>query len=644
MAKSSKSQETTNRITNTLSEPNSDIIGRVVTSFGREESLKMCREAQQIHGEHNTLIHDGSRQKTMGGIFLQLAKKASNPTEQEAIFPGQVHWGHEQGCAPPEEPPPSEEAPQLVEPTWAARVAPAPPVPEVPKELLAPPPPTQQTAYAAPVMMHDPYPTSTYQQQQQGYAMENSGAQPHQPWAPPPYDGGAMGGTMSAWHAHESTASRGRGQGGGAGREKRGNKPRAICKFHEEGHCRNGQRCKFSHDNGGVEEVDPYQLTQPTTEPFALATILGQAAAMARHQKGSRVLQNALGEQPSGEYAVIDLIFAELLEHCPHLFIDPYGNYVCQKLIKRCRPVQLLAIVDSVQADLVDLSMDPHGTRAVQCLIQTLGTDLSHLKNVLTVTGALCKNPSGLIRSAHGNHVIQACLASFTCEANQFIYDDVLSNFVSTANNRHGCCVLQRCLRSGSFEQVTSLLQAVCINALPLVRDAYGNYVVQFVLKQGDPVLYEEVFKQLACHIELLSMQKFSSNVIEKGLRWEPAFFNTTTIIIAELAAITNIKPLLHSPYGNYVLQKALAVPHPATLQLAHAILPVLPEVQSVSYGKKMERLVNTVFEMHAANHSPGQLVPSVVVPPPTSLEGPIAILSHFGYPIVGQIGSTFHG
>merc|ERR1719498_1351509 len=91
--------------------------------------------------------------------------------------------------------------------------------------------------------------------------------------------------------------------------------------------------------------------------------------------------------------------------------------------------------------------------------------------------------------------------------------------------------------------------------------------------------MYLKIFEQLQGQIELLSMQKFSSNVVEKGLRWEKEFLPCASLIVRELAQSDKIKALLHSPYGNYVIQKALAVPDPRTIDLAASIRPHLPSL-----------------------------------------------------------------
>lgn len=50
-------------------------------------------------------------------------------------------------------------------------------------------------------------------------------------------------------------------------------------------------------------------------------------------------------------------------------------------------------------------------------------------------------------------------------------------------------------------------------------QDAFGNYVVQYVLELGRPEASACVIQKLRGNLAELSLQKFSSNVVEKCLK-----------------------------------------------------------------------------------------------------------------------------
>ena len=60
---------------------------------------------------------------------------------------------------------------------------------------------------------------------------------------------------------------------------------------------------------------------------------------------------------------------------------DPFGNYLCQKLLEYSTDEQRNLICESVAGDLVTISLNMHGTRAVQKMIDFLSTQrqVSHV-------------------------------------------------------------------------------------------------------------------------------------------------------------------------------------------------------------------------------------------------------------------------
>lgn len=53
---------------------------------------------------------------------------------------------------------------------------------------------------------------------------------------------------------------------------------------------------------------------------------------------------------------------------------DPFGNYLCQKLLEYSTDEQRNVICESVAQELVNISLNMHGTRAVQKMIDFLST------------------------------------------------------------------------------------------------------------------------------------------------------------------------------------------------------------------------------------------------------------------------------
>ena len=89
---------------------------------------------------------------------------------------------------------------------------------------------------------------------------------------------------------------------------------------------------------------------------------------------------------------------------------------------------------------------------------------------------------------------------------------------LEVSTHRHGCCVVQRCLDAATPPQRRAMVVEIGRNCLQLMQDPYGNYVVQYVL---DRCPGDEIRPVTSCplgRIASLSVQKYSSNVIEKCL------------------------------------------------------------------------------------------------------------------------------
>lgn len=321
-----------------------------------------------------------------------------------------------------------------------------------------------------------------------------------------------------------------------------------------------------------------------------LEDLQGEIPALCKDQHGCRYLQKKL-EEGLPEHR--DMIFRETFGHFADLMTDPFGNYLCQKLLEYSTDEQRNIICESVAQELVNISLNMHGTRAVQKMIDFLSTRRQtdgryNNHQIHAIILALSMHVVVLIKDLNGNHVIQKCLNKLAPEDNQFIYNAVAANCVEVATHRHGCCVLQRCIDHASDHQRVQLVNEITYNALTLVQDPYGNYVVQYILDLNDNRFSDAVIRQFAGNVCALSVQKFSSNVIEKCIR--VAEHNTRKMLIEELLNRTRLEKLLRDSYGNYCVQTALDYAEPSQRALlVEGIRPVLPLIRNTPYGKRIQ-------------------------------------------------------
>ncbi|XP_039063907.1 pumilio homolog 2-like [Hibiscus syriacus] len=286
----------------------------------------------------------------------------------------------------------------------------------------------------------------------------------------------------------------------------------------------------------------------------SLAEARGHIYLLAKDQHGCRFLQRLFDE---GTRQDVQMIFKEIVDHVVELMMNPFGNYLIQKLLEVCNEeqrMQILLMVTEEPGQLVKISLNTHGTRVVQKLIETLSTR----QQISLVISALEPGFLSLIKDLNGNHVVQRCLQCLSSEDNNFIFDAAATYCVEIATHQHGCCVLQRCISHSTGEYKKKLVEEISANGLLLAQDAYGNYVVQFILELKITSATSTLTSQFEGNYVQLSSQKFSSHVVEKCL----VVLNDEgrTRIIRELLSATHFKRLLQDPHANYVVQTAVRV------------------------------------------------------------------------------------
>lgn len=304
----------------------------------------------------------------------------------------------------------------------------------------------------------------------------------------------------------------------------------------------------------------------------------GEIYSLCKDQHGCRFLQKQL--DLNAQAATI--VFDETHTHVIELMVDPFGNYLVQKLLEKVNEEQRITLVRNASSQFVTIALDPHGTRALQKLVECINTQ----QEAEIIVKSLSSDVVSLSRDLNGNHVIQKCLQRLTPEDSQFIFDAAANNCLKIATHRHGCCVLQRCLDHGSEEQIKQLSLVISKFTVALSLDAYGNYVVQYVLAKNEIEAITKIVELVKTEIVKLSLHKFGSNVIEKCLRVSSL---SGELISELLKSEGELVKLLNDPFGNYVLQTSLDVAKEKQFEeLSSLLRPLLPQVRNTPHGRRI--------------------------------------------------------
>lgn len=363
------------------------------------------------------------------------------------------------------------------------------------------------------------------------------------------------------------------------------------------------------YDQGSPIDLGPNgSLTNLYSSPQRppLRALLGNVRRLSRDQVGCRLLQQALDEDGA---TAATAILNEGLTFWAEAMVDPFGNYLFQKILERITPDERVTLVKSVSTRLVNASLNLHGTRSVQKIVEVCAIDEEENEDeeeeekkkaaeeeavkqdddsdkskkkkkkkdtaAKILTDALKPAAARLCIDSHGNHAIQRILLKLPYQYTQFIFDAVAASVEDVARHRHGCCVIQRCLDSRHSAARTHLVTRIVEKSFELMQDAYGNYVVQYVLDVcGDDEVHA-ICESVIGKVCLLAIQKFSSNVMEKCL--ERCTDRVREEYLNELNDSDRIRELMMDPFGNYVVQRALSVStHAQAIRLVETMKPHL--------------------------------------------------------------------
>lgn len=280
-----------------------------------------------------------------------------------------------------------------------------------------------------------------------------------------------------------------------------------------------------------------------------LSKIKEKLLFLIKNQQTSRILQFYLNHTSKN---VIHLIFLEIIDKLINLLIDPYANYFCLKIFYYLNDSDRIQFLKKISNNIEIISNNKISTYPFQCIIDNLKNNIE--KKIIYKN--IKKNLMKLSLNVYGTHVLEKIINNIDYQYLNNIFLFVEDNFLLLSNNNNGICIVKKIIfienqiKNENFEKLKNLF---IFHAQNLIQNPFGNYALQFVFKIWDKNDCFEIMKKFYDKILFYSIQKFSSNVIERCIEISDDFSNYYFNFIINNK--NSINYLLINNYGNYVIQ-----------------------------------------------------------------------------------------
>ena len=301
-------------------------------------------------------------------------------------------------------------------------------------------------------------------------------------------------------------------------------------------------------------EILLYELNSALTKNekidyFIYNKLKGNFVNIIKTHRGSRIFQNYLKNTHSD---IIHQIFTEINPSLIELIIDPYANYFCKRFFNFLNQKDRIDFLLSINNLLIKLSINNIGTYPIQGIIEQL---ISKNEKKIIIN-SIKDYINELCYDTYGTHVLEKIISCFEEEFTGFIFDFVENNFLNLANHINGICIVKKILSLTHKKDIHKKLKKIINeNALTLIQHIYGNYVIQIVIETWDLNDILEILSNFKNKYTMLSMSKYSSNVVEKCIEKNQIILKE---YINEICDNGKIAEIMKNNFGNYVIQKAL--------------------------------------------------------------------------------------
>jgi len=268
--------------------------------------------------------------------------------------------------------------------------------------------------------------------------------------------------------------------------------------------------------------------------------------------------------------------------------IDPYANYFCQRLFNCLNNDLRLFYLSKIRDHLSFIGKNKIGTYPLQSIIESLKNDE---EKKVVIIGIKNHDFLEMCIDTQGIHVVEKIVTGFGENLIPHIYEFLINNFMALAMHSNAIGVIKKMIKNAKFESTLLRIQKIVLdNYMLLINNMYGNYVIQVALESWSMESILPILNSFNGKFYEFSLNKFSSNVVEKCLEHGGDF--VISKFIEEINYKTKVVDLMKNNFGNFVVQKALKMSNDKNLlrliQLINKNLEKIGEKKLISKWKSI--------------------------------------------------------
>ena len=250
-----------------------------------------------------------------------------------------------------------------------------------------------------------------------------------------------------------------------------------------------------------------------------------------------------------------EILIDKLKYYISDITIDKYGNYFSQKLIQVCVPSQRIKILKNINSRFVEISNNSFGTHPLQTLMEII--NMSEEKKI--VLSLIIGNELILSLDSKGTHVLQKFISNTIDEEREQLNKNIINLIEKLIVDPFGVCVLIKLVKHTKDKSITKRIANYVTDNGPLsfIQHPYANYAVQILINSTDLSYCENIIETIVNNYLSLSMQKFSSNVVENCIKYGDEV--SVKKIYKAIIEQEKLESLLNNSYGNFVLEKLIS-------------------------------------------------------------------------------------